>query len=113
MICVHLRVPLPFLWQIVGSENRRYRANRDASATVDTLDRVYIKLQLNPKILLILPWMNAVNRTPNSPAVTRRSLPFAANPLGAVQGQRIYLVRSAVDGLQEGQPIQEIFSFQP
>src|SRR5438132_142650 len=60
---VLLGVACPFLRQIFQSENRRYRASRDAGAAVNAFIRVDVELLDTFKGRFILFGMNTVHRT--------------------------------------------------
>jgi hypothetical protein len=62
MVCIDLGKVLPLLGQIIQSKDRRYRANRDTSATINALHWVDVKLSIGCERVFVLARMNAVNR---------------------------------------------------
>src|SRR5581483_788631 len=59
---VHRSEALPLFRQILESKNRSHRANRNASAAIDTFRRIDVKLLLVVKARLILARVNAIDR---------------------------------------------------
>jgi hypothetical protein len=63
ILCVFRGEFIPFFWQIIECEDRRYGANRYARAAIDALYRINIE-QLRRGVLgIIFLGMNAIHRT--------------------------------------------------
>jgi hypothetical protein len=61
MVCIDPGKVPPLLGQIILSKDRRHRANRDTSATINALDWVDVKLSIGCESVFVLARMNAVN----------------------------------------------------